>query len=268
VAEQAAAAVYLARTGADPALLAGVLDGKAVVSVAVEDAPSASSAAFDGARLSGDKVIVPWGAGATVLVVFAQQAGRAVYVAVDATAPGVVVSPLKTMTANQNARVRFNGAPARLLGSAADEPGSDFRSLYTLARDAYTLGLLERMLEISGTYAQNRVQFGRPIATFQAIAHRCADIALAVYGVQSLVYQAAWLIGAGKPARIETAMCHAYIRDHCAELARHAHQIHGAMGFTTEYPLQIFSRRAKTYQVTLGSAADHREVVATAIGNK
>ena len=110
--------------------------------------------------------------------------------------------------------------------------GSDEK---TTGSEAYTLDVAAKGITITG-----------------------ADADGVFYGIQSLLYQAAWRIGAGKPARIEAAMCHAYTRDQCGAITRHGHQIHGAMGFTAEYPLQLFTRRAKAYQVTLGSAASHR----------
>jgi alkylation response protein AidB-like acyl-CoA dehydrogenase len=84
-------------------------------------------------------------------------------------------------------------------------------------------------------------------------------MAVAYSGAQSLLYKAAWLLSTGKPAQETLLMCHAYGRDAAAIVLGQAHQVHGAMGFTMEYPLHQFSRRAKVYELSLGQAAGHRE---------
>jgi alkylation response protein AidB-like acyl-CoA dehydrogenase len=171
---------------------------------------------------------------------------------------------MATMSANRHAAIVFDGAPSVTIGPAdADEPRG-FEALHLLARDAYLVGLLGRMLEMATAYATNRVQFGRPIGSFQAIQHRCADMALAVYGARILTYQAAWLAAQGRKGS-QAAMAHAYVRDAAGEVVAHAHQIHGAIGITKEYPLQYFSRRAKAFQNALGTAAHFREKVATGL---
>jgi alkylation response protein AidB-like acyl-CoA dehydrogenase len=267
VAEQGTAAVYLAgpAAGAVDGMLPSVLSGERIVSIGMEDAPGAPTAVSSG-RISGEKILLPYGSAATTYLVSAAVDGAAGYAAVERGQTAVTVRAMETMSSDQQVRARFDGASAAALGRAGAEPGKDLRGLYTLAKDAFCVGLMGRMLEIATNYARDRVQFGRPIGSFQAVAHRCADMALAHSAAQVLVYQAAWLIGEGRPSAVESAMAHAYVRDAAGECVSHSHQVHGAIGFTAEYPLGLFSRRAKAYQHSLGRASEHREVVAAAIG--
>jgi len=269
-AEHVAAIQYLARTGSQPGLIAALVAGKEIATIAIHNAPDVATAAADpsigATQISGAKILVPYGMSASLLVLTATANDRLKYVRIQAGAAGLRRTPQQTMSANQHVRLDLDGVHAQVLGLETPLTGSDLLVLYRVARDAYSLGLLERMLELSLNYARDRVQFGRPIGSFQAVQHQCADMALLVYGAQCLLWQAAWLIGTGRPAGPELSMCHAFIREAAGEVAARAHQVHGAVGFTAEYPLGLFSRRAKAFQVGLGSATQYREDVATLMG--
>jgi alkylation response protein AidB-like acyl-CoA dehydrogenase len=207
-------------------------------------------------------MLVPYARGARRLLVSAAAEGRTVYALVDAAGADLRLAPLHTVSRDQQALVTFTDVPAEILGEASADPRRDLLALYRLARAAYAVGLMGRMLDITVEYVKGRVQFGRPIGTFQAVQYRCVDMALAYYGAQNHLHQAAWLVGNDRPAARELLMGHAAIRDAIGQVVANAHQAHGAMGFTDAYPLQLFSRRAKVYQHTLGTAAAFRTQLA------
>jgi 3-oxocholest-4-en-26-oyl-CoA dehydrogenase beta subunit len=115
-------------------------------------------------------------------------------------------------------------------------------------------------------YAKNRVQFGRPIGSFQAIKHKCADMVIDVDGSRFITYRAAWCLANGIEASKAIARAKAWTSDACRRVYAATHQIHGGIGFTKEYDLLIYFRRAKLGEVMCGDADLHREVVAQAIG--
>ncbi len=115
-------------------------------------------------------------------------------------------------------------------------------------------------------YAKNRVQFGRPIGSFQTIKHKCADMVIDVDGSRFITYRAAWCLANAQEATKEIAMAKAWTSDACRRVCATVHQIHGGIGFTKEYDLQLYFRRAKQGEVLYGDADIHREVVAQAIG--
>ncbi len=135
-----------------------------------------------------------------------------------------------------------------------------------IAKCMEMVGIAQVAFDMSVDYAKNRVQFGRPIGTFQAIKHKCADMVIDVDGSRFISYRAAWMLAEGLEAAKEVAMAKAWTSDSCRRVCAQAHQIHGGIGFTKEYDLQLYFRRAKTGEVFYGDADQHREVVAQEIG--
>jgi alkylation response protein AidB-like acyl-CoA dehydrogenase len=135
-----------------------------------------------------------------------------------------------------------------------------------IAKCAEMVGIAQVAFDMSVDYAKNRVQFGRPIGTFQAIKHKCADMVIDVDGSRFITLRAAWLLNEGMEAAKEVAMAKAWTSDACRRVCAQAHQIHGGIGFTKEYDLQLYFRRAKNGEVFYGDADLHREVVAQEIG--
>ena len=122
------------------------------------------------------------------------------------------------------------------------------------------------MLAMTVRYAKERMQFGRPIGSFQAVQHHAADMAADVDGCRYITYQAAWTLAQGLPADREVSMAKAWVSDAYQRVCALAHQSHGAVGFTKEYDLQLYSRRAKAAELMFGDADLHLEGVASAIG--
>ncbi len=115
-------------------------------------------------------------------------------------------------------------------------------------------------------YAKTRVQFGRPIGTFQAISHKCADMAIDCDTMRYGVYHAAWRISGGLSADQEIAIAKAWSADAYRRVTALGEQVHGGVGYMMEHDIQLYFRRAKAAELLFGDADYHREVVAVGMG--
>jgi alkylation response protein AidB-like acyl-CoA dehydrogenase len=151
----------------------------------------------------------------------------------------------------------FEGANARELGGADArtrllDRGATFSA-------AGLLGSAAHVLDLAVEYAKDRVQFGRPIGSFQAVKHRCADMLVDVEGMRSTVYWAAWCIGAGDPeASVAASTAKTWCADASKRVMASALQVHGGIGFTWEHDLHFFMKRAQLDQLDFGDASYHR----------
>lgn len=190
---------------------------------------------------------------------------------VPAATAGVSITPLNTIASDRQFEVDFRnvevGADA-LLGDLNQGWPVIKKTLdhAMVAKCAEMVGMAQVAFEMSVDYAKNRVQFGRPIGSFQAIKHKCADMVIDVDGSRFITYRAAWNLTEGRDADQEVSMAKAWTSDACRRVCAQAHQLHGGIGFTKEYDLQLYFRRAKQGEVFYGDADIHREVVAQEIG--
>jgi len=231
----------------------------------------------DGLRIDGTKLFVPDAVGCDLFVLAARTPGSegedgVVLVLVDASTPGVTVTPLQTMDQTRKlAEVRFAGArvPAdRILGG---ERGGwplleRIMDRGKVGLSAEMCGGAARVLEMSVDYAKVREQFGRPIGSFQAIQHKCANMLVEVESSKSITYYAAWAVANDVPeSPLAAAMAKAYCSDAYRHTAGEGIQIHGGIGFTWEHDMHLYFKRAKSSEVTFGDAIWNREVVARLI---
>jgi alkylation response protein AidB-like acyl-CoA dehydrogenase len=191
-------------------------------------------------------------------------------VAVVASPEGVVVHDLTTD--------RPAAEPAmdvtRCVGwVAADRPsqeevGGPAEAIALLDRGAAatsleSLGAAGRVLDMAVAYAKERVQFGKPIGSFQAVKHRCADMLVDLEGMRSTAYHAAWAIGAGDAdASVAAAIAKIWCADAARRIMASGLQVHGGIGFTWDHDLHLFLKRTQLDQVTFGDAPLHRERLA------
>jgi alkylation response protein AidB-like acyl-CoA dehydrogenase len=226
-------------------------------------------------RLSGEKMFVLDGHVADTIVVVARTAGSTgtdgiSFFTVRGDADGLTRTPLSTMDmTRKQARVEFSNVAAEPLGT----PGSGWPAFSkTLDQAAVALanemmGGAQFVLEMSVQYAKDRVQFGRPIGSFQAIKHKCADMLLEVESGKSAAYYASW---AAAEDNDELPVVAALSKAYCSEAYFHAAaeniQIHGGIGFTWEHPAHLYFKRAKSSEIFLGDATYHRELLAQRIG--
>ena len=222
-------------------------------------------------RLSGTKLFVPHAANADRLVVVARVGGdRLSMLLVDPKGEGVTVIPLESMDLTSRiAEVRFEGAPAELLGEeSAGGPAWEWvRDRTLVALSAEAVGGSEKALEDSVQHAKDRVQFGKPIGVHQAIKHKCADMLIEVEAAKAITQYAAWALDNDTDdAPLRAAMAKARACDAYHHCSRENIQIHGGVGFTWEYDCHLYLKRAKAIEVSYGAPAEHRERVASMLG--
>jgi len=187
---------------------------------------------------------------------------------VDAKTDGIKVEVLKTMTGAKLCEVVFDNVavPQKNLLGELDKGWPVVKRVIqeaTVAECAWMSGGARWMLETCIDYAKERIQFGRPIGSFQAIQHKCADMAVGVEGATSLVYYAAWAISENDPgATLATHVAKAWCSDVYKQAAFDGIQIHGGIGFTWDHDMHLYLKRAKAAEVAYGDANYHREKVA------
>ncbi len=138
-----------------------------------------------------------------------------------------------------------------------------------VATSAESLGAAATVLDMSVAHAKERVQFGKPIGSFQAVKHRCADMLVDLEGMRSTAYHAAWSIGAGDPdASVSASTAKVWCADAARRIMASGLQVHGGVGFTWEHDLHLYLKRAQLDQVTFGAAPFHRERLAGLLRGK
>lgn len=166
-------------------------------------------------------------------------------------------------------RIELERAPARLVaepGTAVDELLGRVRDRACVALAAECVGIISRVVEISVEYATVREQYGRPIGSFQAVAHRLADAFVEGESARSLTYWAAWSVNEGMPdATLAASSAKAFAGEAAVRAVQSAIQVHGGVGFTWEHPLHRFYRRALWCAAYMGWPATHRARVAAAL---
>jgi alkylation response protein AidB-like acyl-CoA dehydrogenase len=224
----------------------------------------------DGWVLNGHKMFVLDGHVANLIIVAARTQQGVTLFAVDADAAGLTRTPLPTMDqTRKQARLEFSDTPATLIGSEGGaEPGlSKTLDLAAVALAAEQVGGAQRVLDSSVEYAKTRIQFGRPIGSFQAIKHKCADMLLEVESAKSAAYYAGW---AAAEDSDELPVVASLAKSYCSEAYFHSAaeniQIHGGIGFTWEHPAHLYFKRAKSSELLLGDPSYHRELLAQRIG--
>jgi alkylation response protein AidB-like acyl-CoA dehydrogenase len=228
-------------------------------------------AAEPGARVTGRKLFVRDAHLAEHLVLVARGGGGVSLFLLETDRPGIAVSPMETISGEKCFEVALSGVEVRagdLLGAAGGGAGPLARALRAgaLARTAELVGGAARALELSVEHARTRVQSGKPIGSFQAIQHHCADMLRHADGARYLLYRAAWKAETGQECAADVAMAKAHAGEACLAVARKAHQILGAIGYCEEHILHRLHKRMQAASVDFGGSAEHLETVATAIG--
>ncbi len=187
---------------------------------------------------------------------------------VDSKSPGISFTQLKTIAADKQCEVKFENVKvpkANVLGEV-DQGWAPFHRIArkgTVIESAYLVGLAQKDFEISVQYAKDRIQFGRPIGSFQAIQHKAADMVTDVDGARFIMYKAAWSVAEDTPeADMDVHMAKAWCSEATRRVVAHGQQIHGGIGFTKEYVIQLYFRRQKAGELAWGDADYHRELVA------
>jgi alkylation response protein AidB-like acyl-CoA dehydrogenase len=267
------AALLLVAAGTDEQRsnwLSRIASGEARGTVAVWDEQAGWSPdhselepAGDG-TLTGAKIAVAEAASADFLIV-AGAGGR--HYLVHAGAAGLEISPEKSLDPTRKLfAVKFSGTPCEPLRDEPERVTHGYGTIVT-ALAAENVGVAQRALEMAVAYATDRKQFDRPIGSYQAVSHRCAQMLLEVEGARSVCYWAAWALDhepetAGRAA----SMAKAYASDAGFRVSASALQVHGGIGFTWEHDLHFYLKRAKANAHAFGDARWHRERVAELAG--
>jgi alkylation response protein AidB-like acyl-CoA dehydrogenase len=261
------------------AYLPGIASGEVIATVAFTEEDGswdpaairlAATADGPGWRLDGRKSFVLDGHSAGLILVLARTGEELSLFAVPADAGGLTRTSLPTLDQTRKlARLDFASVPARLIGSAGGGGAvlSRVLDIAAIAQAAEQLGGAQRALDMAVGYAKVRHQFGRPIGSFQAIKHRCADLLLEVESLRSAVqYAAAAVAENSSEVPMVASLVKAYASDVYFHVAAENIQIHGGIGFTWEHDAHLYFKRAKASELFLGDASYHREHLATRIG--
>jgi alkylation response protein AidB-like acyl-CoA dehydrogenase len=262
-------------------LLPEIINGKTVVLPAVSPPTAIGGTPEVGDRmekengnfiLSGTRLFVPYAHMADYFIFRAASTDdNDTMFLVDARSEGVACTVLNDIGSDKHCEVVLNNVKVpekNILGGAGSGAAVMKRidSLGAISHSAYLLGMLEEVLEMTVEYSKGRVQFGRPIGSFQAIQHQFADMAIDVDQTRNLTYMAAWSMSQGMQADRETAMAKARASDASRRVCLLGVKIHGGAGIIDEYNMQLYFRRAKTHELAYGDARQHRETVAREIG--
>jgi alkylation response protein AidB-like acyl-CoA dehydrogenase len=276
----AANAVLLVGTDHDKSTyLPGIASGDTIATVALTDDEGKwdlSTTSTTAAESNGEFVIngvrsyVTDGNTASIIFVPAMTAKGLSLFAVKGDANGVERVALATMDqTRKQSRIEFTNVSASLVGveGAALEGLETTLQIAAAALAAEQVGGAQRVLTNAVEYAKTRVQFGRPIGSFQAIKHKCADMLLDVESAKSAAYYAAW---AAQERNDELPIAASLAKSFCSEAYFHCAaeniQIHGGIGFTWEHHAHLYFKRAKSSELFLGDPAYHRELLAQRLG--
>jgi alkylation response protein AidB-like acyl-CoA dehydrogenase len=259
--------------------LAGIADGSTIATLAYtepngkwDESGIEATATQDGDswRINGTKMFVLDGHTAHLIIVAARTGDSTSLFTVGGDADGLTRTALSTMDqTRKQAKLEFTDVPATLLGTQGEGWSVLDRvlDLAVVALAAEQVGGAQYVLEMAVQYAKDRVQFGRPIGSFQAIKHKCADMLLEVESAKSAAYYAAWCAA---ELNEELPSVASLAKAYCSEAYFHATaeniQIHGGIGFTWEHPAHLYFKRAKSSELLFGDPTYHRELLAQRIG--
>jgi alkylation response protein AidB-like acyl-CoA dehydrogenase len=227
--------------------------------------------------LNGTKLCVPFAHVADFLLMVARTGTGATpadgitLFLVDAKSAGIAITKLGTIADDHQCEVLLKDVSVprhQMLGEAGEGWAIVEQVLQygAVAKCAEMVGIAQQAFDISLNYAKTRVQFGRPIGSFQAIKHKLANMVIDVDGSRYVTYHAAWLLSEGLPAGHEIAVAKAWTNEACRRVVKEGQQVHGGIGYTKEYDLQLYTRRAKAAEIAFDDSDTHREAVATSLG--
>lgn len=231
----------------------------------------------DGYIINGTKLFVNWGHIADYLLCVAkiqtgdaEEDGTGLFI-INAKYPGIFSTPLKTTGLTRQSEVVFSNVRVTDSTCLAKIRNSDKSLLEALQpaivmQCAEMVGGAEMVLEMSLEYAKNRVQFGHPIGSFQAIQHKCSDMAIDVDGAKLITLASAWKLSHGINCIKEVSMAKAQTNAAYKHVTWEGHQIHAGVAFLKDYDLQLYSRSALDSEFNLGDTEFHQRIIAQQMG--
>jgi alkylation response protein AidB-like acyl-CoA dehydrogenase len=226
-------------------------------------------------ELTGTRLLVPFAHLAGGILVCARIEGAAsdgpTLFLVDPKTEGLTYMPLDTLTKERTFALRFDRARVdgdRMIGDPG-QGGDHVGRIWpraTVLKSAEMLGGLERVVEMTVAHVKERHQFGRPLGALQAVHHACFEMATCLETSRLAATQAGWLLGQGLPAVKEISMAKAWCNDAYKKSVAIGHQLHGAIGFTEEHDMHLYSQHAKASEMAFGASWLHRSRVADELG--
>jgi alkylation response protein AidB-like acyl-CoA dehydrogenase len=201
-------------------------------------------------RLDGVKWHVPFAAAATRFLVLARAGGAVNLFLVDSSASGITLDQQQTIASDTQYQVTFDGTPAERVGTAEWSTWHDTMLDGIILQAALAAGGAAYALEITVQYAKDREQFDKPLGAFQAISHYLADASTTVEGGALLVHEAAWARANDRPIDRLAPMAKLFNATTFRDVTAMAQQVFGGVGFTLEYDIQLYFRRAKQLQIS------------------
>ena len=267
-------------------ILPKVSKGEAILTLALTE-PSASyradgvelkaAAKGDSFVLNGTKLFVEHGNNASYMVVVAKtksggnpENGITLFL-VDARSPGIKVEVVDTIGLDKQCEVTFKNVsvPKKNIIGELDKGWpivARTLQLATMAKCAEMTGGMQAVLDMSVAYAKERMQYGRPIGSYQAMQHMLADMYTRVLMSKNIVYEAAWMVAEGLECADKVSIAKAWCNEAYKKVTEDGVQVHGAIGTTRDHDMGLYYRRAKAADPTFGDTEDHREVVAQSLG--
>ena len=231
----------------------------------------------DGYKISGTKLFVPYASVADQVLVAARTDGKpgdekgiTVFL-VDGKAEGITLTPLETIAADKQFEMVLDGVDVAA-GNIVGAPGEGLKILNstllkaTAMQCALMVGGAQYEMEITAEYARTRVQFDRPIGTFQAVQHKMADMFIDATGARWTTYKAIWALSEGLPAEKEVAVAKSFANIACQRISFGAQGIHAGVGVDTNHDLPFYFRRQKAYDLQLGTTGQQWQALEQAIG--
>ncbi len=232
-----------------------------------------------GFALNGEKMFVEYAGAANKLLVVARTAGAApssdgiTMLLVDAETPGITLSRLNTMARDKQYHVSLSDVFVPSAGVIGPIDGGwplledvVYRGVVTLC--AYAVGASEQIHHLATEFAKQRVQFGRPIGSFQAIQHYLAQSITEIVGAETTTFYAAWMLDHGLPARAQVAKAKVLAGDTFKNASSIGAQIHGGIGFNEDVDTTLFLRRGKQLQLSMGDSGYWEDVLAEELLDK
>ena len=231
----------------------------------------------DGYVLNGTKVFIKDTEAATHLLVIARSSessspedGLTNFI-VDASTPGIDTRKFRVLSGDMLAEIKFENVkvPASEVLGQPDRGWEELRPALEKAKACLSIQMAaaaDTLMWKTVDYMNQRITFGRPISSYQALQHRMATVAQLVYGARHLAYNVLWKLSEGIPCSDEVAMAKFFASDAYRQTTNESHQFHGAYGYSLEYSVQLYWRRMRLDEIILGDSFLERELAAEALG--
>jgi len=244
-----------------------IASGEAILAPAFFEPESAegiekSATRAEAGKVTGTKMLVPFASSAAALLVVARDAEGIGLWLVDPAETSI--EQTRTMASDASYLVTLDGSPGERVGTATEEAWDRALTASLIPLAAYAMGGAQRAHELAVGYAKEREQFGKPIGSFQGVAHPLAEMAAEIEGGRTIVYEAAWAHDNGRNAAPLAAMAKLFCADVFRKTTMVGQQTFGGIGFTTEVDMQLYFRRAKQLELLWGEPAFLEERIAAA----